>query len=158
MAIRERIFSGVFPCGIVYADRSVEVNGDYKRLAFLAFSDLELTVEKDCPKDLELSIREDAAKLQARRGKSYQVSTSGQTVLLGEKLKDVQQITRAYELGRTAWHNGMRRTPGHDVRMMKILTGRKIGETPEGEASSTEIMNAWLKAWDELNLAWPRKE
>ena len=44
-----RIFSGVYPTGIVWADRYIEKHGDYKKLAYLNFGTLELEVQKDCP-------------------------------------------------------------------------------------------------------------
>jgi hypothetical protein len=78
-----RIFSGVYPAGIVYADRQREVNGDYKRLAFLPFRSLVIEFERDCPKELRTLIEADAAIIQAKRGQTYQVYTAGQTVLLG---------------------------------------------------------------------------
>ena len=79
----ERLFSGVYPAGIVYADRSREKHGDYARCGFLPFSTLALEIEPDCPKALQALIKADAARIQARRGQSYQVSSSGQTVILG---------------------------------------------------------------------------
>ena len=82
---RDRLFSGVYPCGIVYADRYREKGGDYARLAFLAYDTLQLRVEDDCPVELRALIETDAAAIQAKRGQPYQVSTSGQTVMLGSK-------------------------------------------------------------------------
>ncbi|HUJ08545.1 MAG TPA: hypothetical protein VL171_00825 [Verrucomicrobiae bacterium] len=82
--IAERLFIGVFPCGISYADAAHGVAGDYKRLAFLPFATLELKVEPDCPPELAERIRADAAVIQMKRGQPYQVSTCGQTVILGE--------------------------------------------------------------------------
>ena len=79
----ERLFVGVYPAGISYADRSREKHGDYARCAFLPFGSLKLEVEPDCPRDLRAFIVKDAAKIQARRGEQYVVSGSGQTVLLG---------------------------------------------------------------------------
>jgi hypothetical protein len=78
-----RIFSGIFPTGISYADRQREKAGDYARLAFLDFAKLQLTIEPDAPADLAAEIRADAAAIQAQRGTLYQVSTSGQTIRLG---------------------------------------------------------------------------
>lgn len=79
-----RVFAGVFPTGISYADRTVEVGGDYKRLAFLPFDTLSLEWRaKRIPKDVQDYIIKDAAKIQARRGEDYRVSSAGQTVLLG---------------------------------------------------------------------------
>ena len=37
LALLQRVFTGIFPAGISYADRSREVNGDYVRLAFLSY-------------------------------------------------------------------------------------------------------------------------
>lgn len=78
-----RLFVGVYPAGIVYADRKREKHGDYARCAFLDYATLTLEVEKDCPAKLREEITLDAAKIQARRGQEFQVSTCGQTVLLG---------------------------------------------------------------------------
>src|SRR4051812_49130421 len=36
----ERLFIGLLPCGVVYADRLQEVERDYKRLAFLPYDTL----------------------------------------------------------------------------------------------------------------------
>jgi hypothetical protein len=83
--VNSRIFSGVFPTGISYADRQREETGDYKRLAFLSFSTLVLEVRPDCPHGLRTEIEADAARIQARRGEHFQVSTCGQTVLLGDR-------------------------------------------------------------------------
>ncbi len=70
----ERLFSGFFPCGIVYADRHNEVAGDYKRLGFLSYSTLILDIEPDCPASLQTQIEKDAATFQARRGESQAIA------------------------------------------------------------------------------------
>jgi hypothetical protein len=79
----KRVFCGVYPCGLSYVDRAVERHGDYKRLAFLLYRSLILDVERDCPPELAAWIKQDAAKVQARRGEPFEVSTCGQTVRLG---------------------------------------------------------------------------
>ena len=79
----ERLFICIYPGGIVYADRTVEEAGDYKRLAFLPYSSLELEIKADCPTELAEQIRTDAADIQARRGQQFQVSACNQTVMLG---------------------------------------------------------------------------
>jgi len=81
--MNDRIFAGIYPCGIVYADRKVERHGDYKRLAFLSYATLELEIEPDCPAKLATEITADAAKIQARRGELFSTSATGATVLLG---------------------------------------------------------------------------
>lgn len=81
-SLADRLFVGVYPAGISYADRSREEHGDYAKVAFLSFRTLELEVYK--PKSPLLAlIRKDATKIAARRGEKYQVSSSGQYVILG---------------------------------------------------------------------------
>ncbi len=79
----QRIFIGCFPEGIVYADRTVEIDGDFARLAFLPYSTLELEFSRTCPSELKQEIRDSAAHTQAKRGQPFQISACGQTVMLG---------------------------------------------------------------------------
>lgn len=85
---QDRIFACIAATGIVYTDRRTMVDGDYKRLGFLPFRTLEPDVEDDCPETLATTIRGRMARIQARRGESYQVSTSGQTIVLGYGILD----------------------------------------------------------------------
>lgn len=79
-----RLFSGVYPTGIVYADKLRERSGDYMRVAFLPFDTLELEWAPGThPPGLRKLIKADAAAIIARRGQAYPVSASGQTVTLG---------------------------------------------------------------------------
>lgn len=81
-ALADRLFVGVYPEGIVYADRAREEHGDYARVAFLPFRTLELDVS--APKSpLIPLVRRDAAKIAARRGEQFHTSASGQYVILG---------------------------------------------------------------------------
>lgn len=86
LAASERLFMGVFPAGIVYADRSREEFGDYLKLAFLPYDTLILDLRPRVPDDLRSLIEAHAAQMRARAGQEYQTSTCGQTVLLGSKL------------------------------------------------------------------------
>ena len=80
--ITPALFTCVMPGGIAYSDRRRTVNGDYKRIAFLAFQTLELRVA--APRsDLLDEIRADAATYQKRRGELTEVSACGQTTILG---------------------------------------------------------------------------
>lgn len=83
--VAQRLFVGVYPTGIVYADRQRERHGDYLRLAFPPFRTLELEWESDVlvPLGLSEEIIRHARHLQVRRGEAYEVSSSGQKVLLG---------------------------------------------------------------------------
>lgn len=84
MPTQDRLFIGVFPTGILYADRSREKDGDYARLAFLPFDELTLKIESDCPAVLVASIRRNAQSIIARRGERYETSESGQYIILGQ--------------------------------------------------------------------------
>lgn len=80
----ERLFIGYFPGGVVYADRQVEVNGDYKRLGFLDYGTLTLKIEKGCPKGLEEQIRRDAS--QYKDGEKLQIA-GNLTITLGRGIQ-----------------------------------------------------------------------
>ena len=80
----DRLFSGVYPTGIVYADKEREVDGDYMRVAFLPYNTLRLQWSPgNHPRELVDAIEQDAAAIIARRGEAFEVSSSGQTVILG---------------------------------------------------------------------------
>lgn len=84
MMTNDRLFSGIYPTGIVYSDRKREKGGDYLRLAFLPFGSLRLEWEPvTMPVELRAAIERDAAAIVAKRGELFQVSSSGQTVTLG---------------------------------------------------------------------------
>ena len=87
--VNDRLFIGVLATGIGYFDRWEEEDGDYKRLAILFFSDLNLDLRDDCPPELKTIIEDDAASIQARRGEQYQVSGSGQMITLGYALEKI---------------------------------------------------------------------
>ena len=79
-----RLFAGIYPSGVIYADRYEDVDGDYKRIAFLPFSTLQLEWAPGVhPPELVEEVTADAAKIIARRGEDFEVSASGQTVKLG---------------------------------------------------------------------------
>jgi len=88
--LKDRLFIGAFPAGMVYADTSRERRGDYVRLAFLSYATLKLDIERDCPADLRKEIVSHAATIQARAGEQLKVSQCGQTVLLGSALSRVR--------------------------------------------------------------------
>lgn len=89
---KDRLFVGIHHTGIVYADKEVEQDGDYKKLAFLSFDTLELQLEEDCPENLQKEIEKDVCYLQREKGKEFPISGSGQTVTLGFALQDDENI------------------------------------------------------------------
>ena len=83
----DRLFIGHVPTGLIYCDRSREVAGDYARVANLFWADLTFIPAKGAKGELLRRARQHAASYQARRGELEQVSSSGQTVLLGWALE-----------------------------------------------------------------------
>lgn len=78
-----RVFCGVRPGGIVWADRQRLNGGDYSSLAFLPYDTLELKLQPDCPQELRAEITAAAAIVQAKRGTWYYIPSCRQSVLLG---------------------------------------------------------------------------
>lgn len=82
--VKGRLFIGVFPTGIGYADTGREEHGDYKKLAFLPFSSLTLQFYPGAAA-FKSAIQRHAKTIQAKRGQDYAVDSVGHTVLLGRK-------------------------------------------------------------------------
>lgn len=84
--LENAILIGGYSEGIVYADKRVEEDGDYKRLAFLPYDTLELEFRGECcSKETKEFIRRKAEEIIKRRGERYEITTSGQWVILGER-------------------------------------------------------------------------
>lgn len=81
------LFSGIYPTGIVYADKDIQSGGDYHKVAFLSFQTLELKVY-DKSSRLLPQVEADAAKIIGRKGESFDTSACGQPITLGYGLKD----------------------------------------------------------------------
>ena len=81
----DRLFVAVWSTGIGYADKTVEVDGDYKRLGFLPYHTLKLQIYDGCPDDLKEQIELDAQAIINKRGEQFAISASGQYVTLGEE-------------------------------------------------------------------------
>jgi len=63
------------------------------------------------------------------------------------------QILAAMTLGTIAFKAGKKAIPSQNAELLELMAGRKIGETPKGEASSIKIMQAYLTGWNNANLA-----
>lgn len=77
------LFIGVFPTGWIFCDRSIEKHGDYLHVAFQPFDTLQVKYRNDCPYNMRMTIESVAYEHFQMSGQEYQVSTSGQTRLLG---------------------------------------------------------------------------
>lgn len=84
--LEARLFKGSYPCAIVYADRAVERDGDYRLLAMLPYDTLEMIYEKDCPDMWRPLLEAEAAAMQARVGEKYVMSSCGQWITLGRRI------------------------------------------------------------------------
>lgn len=83
------IFSCIMATGFWWSDKSREEHGDYAKLAFLPFSNLELEFFSACTPSQKEIILKSAKKYQDLRGEKYQISTAGQMVTLGYALEGV---------------------------------------------------------------------
>lgn len=80
--MNNNLFAAIYPTGIVYADRTKEYHGDYKKIAFLPFDTLKLDIyDKDSI--LLPEIIEDVKSYHI--GEELQISTAGQKIILGNK-------------------------------------------------------------------------
>ena len=82
----DALFIGIYPSGIVYADRRKERGGDYTRVAFLPYDNLVLAVEKGADPALVAEARAHADTLIAQRGEAFAIDASGHHVILGKDL------------------------------------------------------------------------
>lgn len=57
------------------------------------------------------------------------------------------QIETAKRLGMIAFARGAECVPDHDLKLMGMLEDRAAGVTPNNEASSRMILNAWSSSW-----------
>jgi hypothetical protein len=58
------------------------------------------------------------------------------------------QINQAMTFGMIAFENGKMRVPAQDGQLINMMNGREIGQTPEGEASSINLIKSWCAGWD----------
>ena len=58
------------------------------------------------------------------------------------------QITTAETFGMINHEQGIMRVPAQSKELTSMIKNRKVGETPKNEASTIEIMNAWISGWD----------
>jgi len=81
--IKARIFVGVYPEGLMFADKLVELHGDYRHLGFLSYRTLKLTVYKECPGYLIPVVVEMAQPYIDKRGERFETDGAGHSVILG---------------------------------------------------------------------------
>lgn len=84
----DRLFCGLYPTGIVYADSGRAGAGDYKRLAYLNYATLKLDLEPDCLPEFKVLIEADAELLRESQGTNYQIAGNA-SVILGSALPQI---------------------------------------------------------------------
>lgn len=115
-SLSDRLFIGMYPTGIVYADRAHEIDGDYARIAFLPYSTLQLRWApgvRELPPELRRAVEDDS--MRYKRGDLLEVSSSGQTVRLGYSDEEYDRIRRQAEEDAEAEVESRRRNPGPRV-------------------------------------------
>jgi len=66
-----------------------------------------------------------------------------------------EQIKKAAELGTEAFNSNKGSAPCQCPEIENMIEGRKVGETPEGEATTIEIFKSFNNAWMDANLSAP---
>ena len=90
--LNPRVFIGVYPCALVYADREREQGSDYQTIASISYATLEIDWNprwKPSSEDddaIILSIQQDRDDLQSRIGEQFRISAGDQFVTLGSAL------------------------------------------------------------------------
>lgn len=62
------------------------------------------------------------------------------------------QIIEASVLGTEAYKAGKPAAPALSSELSKMFEGRKFSETPEGEASTIDLMKAYTQAWNDAKV------
>lgn len=79
-SLEGRMFAGVYPAGIVYADTWREARGDYMELGFLPYKSLEFVAWegwRSAPEWLRAMVRAHVEGMRAKRGEYFPLSTVG---------------------------------------------------------------------------------
>lgn len=80
----DRIFVGINANGISFSNRIVIEKGDYSKMARYDFKAMKLVIEDLCHPTFATQIRNWIREQEYKKGQSFQVSTCGQSVNLGE--------------------------------------------------------------------------
>jgi hypothetical protein len=89
--LEERLFVGGYPAGLVFADRAVERNSDYRLLGMLTYETLVLTFQPDCPPEWRAFIQGYCYPIQidpARRNVGRSLTWSQYGSCVGKDLTD----------------------------------------------------------------------
>jgi hypothetical protein len=81
------------PTGLYYCDKNREEHGDFMQIANISYGTLQLqwNGRRGSP-EMRAEILRDARLIQSQRGEEFRVSTAGQTITLGYRLKQHDPI------------------------------------------------------------------
>ena len=139
-----RLFIGVFPGGISYADSTVEEHGDYKKLAFLPYDTLVLDLKPGVSAALAKAIKAHAATIRARKGQHFATDTSGHYVVLGKSAKGHASGTKA-----TAGHASGKKARTAPAALS--LEDTKLSKWSERDRNYVGLLN---KKTDKVIIEW----
>lgn len=137
--LADRLFIGIFPAGISYADKEREEHGEWLRLAFFDFATLQLQVGSKCSEEFEKIIRRDAAQIMRKAGEQYETSGCGQTVTLGHALPPEVIELRKREAEEWLRHNPKPREYRGCVIWPKNVYGMYSANTGQGQVSADTL-------------------
>ena len=123
--------------GITVYNRAEEERGDYKNVAHISDNGTVKYYDKKLPNDVKKKIEAEASKMKESVTEDKNIS----------EISAKQQLMMAHTYGMEDYESGIMAAPAQSTKLMKMLTGRQIGQTPKGEASSKQLMTAWTDGW-----------
>lgn len=64
------------------------------------------------------------------------------------RIVDKSKLDKALGYGEEAFKRGLLKAPAQDSKLITLLEGRKVGETPKGEPTTLQIFEYWIKGWN----------
>lgn len=73
-------------------------------------------------------------------------------------MKAQSQYIIAFNYGVINHEEDIMRAAAMSKELTSMLENREVGVTPEGEASTQDLMDAWYKGWDSAKDAYMRRK
>lgn len=68
------------------------------------------------------------------------------------------QILTAETFGMINHEQGLKRIPANSKELMQMISNRNVGETPKNEASTIDLLDAWVKGWDKAKRIYMKNK
>jgi hypothetical protein len=141
----DRLFIGVFPGGISFADKSREKNGDYMQVAFLPYDTLELEWRAGKhPADMRKAIERHARSMAKRRGEEFAIDSSGHKITLGRRRSGLSGPGVVRFLSSKSTRAAMNR---EGLTLREWVNAARFGTNIHGDANRNERA-AWRASED----------